>query len=54
MHKFLIIIVYNNEKNIAKIAVFIIETVIKEKDAYHVACAIMTDWGYFVTTDNRL
>lgn len=30
------------------------ETGIKEKDVYHVACAIMADCDYFVTTDDRL
>jgi len=26
----------------------------KEKDAYHVACAVMAECDYFVTTDDRL
>lgn len=43
-----------NEKNIAKLANTIMETGIKEKDAYHVACAIMAECNYFVTTDDRL
>ena len=30
------------------------ETGIKEKDAYHVACAIKAECNYFVTTDDRL
>lgn len=39
---------------IAKIADSVMETGVKEKDAYHVACAIMADCDYFVTTDDRL
>ena len=30
------------------------ETGIKEKDAYHVACAVIAECNYFVTTDDRL
>lgn len=43
-----------NEKDIANIAETIMETGIKEKDAYHVACAIKAECNYFVTTDDRL
>ena len=43
-----------NEKDIANIAEEIMETGIKEKDAYHVACAIKAECNYFVTTDDRL
>lgn len=43
-----------HKDDIAKIASFIMETGIKEKDAYHVACAIMAECDYFVTTDDRL
>lgn len=43
-----------NEKEIAKIADAIMETGIKEKDAYHVACAVIAGCNYFVTTDDRL
>ena len=43
-----------NEKDIANIAEAIMETGIKEKDAYHVACAIKAECNYFVTTDDRL
>lgn len=43
-----------NEKDIAKIADAIMETGIKEKDAYHVACAVIAECNYFVTTDDRL
>lgn len=32
----------------------IIETGIKMKDAYHVACAIYASCDYFLTTDDRL
>lgn len=31
-----------------------LKTAIKEKDAYHVACAIKAECNYFVTTDDRL
>lgn len=43
-----------NEKDIAKLADTIMETGVKEKDAYHVACAIIAECNYFVTTDDRL
>lgn len=43
-----------NEKDIAKSAETIMKTGIKEKDAYHVACAVMAECDYFVTTDDRL
>lgn len=43
-----------NEKDIAKIADAVMRTGIKEKDAYHVACAVMAECNYFVTTDDRL
>lgn len=43
-----------NESDIAKLAEAIMETGIKEKDAYHVACAVMAECNYFVTTDDRL
>lgn len=43
-----------NEKDIARIANTIMETGVKEKDAYHVACAVMAECNYFVTTDDRL
>lgn len=39
---------------IAEIADSIMETGIKEKDSYHVACALMAECNYFVTTDDRL
>lgn len=38
----------------AEIADSIMETGVKEKDAYHVACALMAECDYFVTTDDRL
>lgn len=41
-----------NEKDITKLAEAIMETGIKEKDAYHVACAVMAECNYFVTTDD--
>lgn len=43
-----------NEEDIAKIADTVMRTGIKEKDAYHVACAVMAECNYFVTTDDRL
>ncbi len=43
-----------NENEIAELADSIMETGIKEKDAYHVACAMMAQCNYFVTTDDRL
>lgn len=43
-----------NEKEIARIANTIMETGVKEKDAYHVACAVIAECNYFVTTDDRL
>lgn len=43
-----------NEEDIAKTAALIMRTGIKEKDAYHVACAVMAGCDYFVTTDDRL
>lgn len=43
-----------NEKDITMIANAIMETGVKEKDAYHVACAVIAKCNYFVTTDDRL
>ena len=43
-----------NEDVIRGYADKIMNTGIKEKDAYHVACAIMAECKYFVTTDDRL
>lgn len=42
------------EEEIAKIAEPIIQTGVKEKDAFHVACAIFAQCDYFITTDDRL
>ena len=36
------------------IAKSIMDTGVKEKDAYHVACAIMAKADFFITTDDRL
>jgi len=41
-------------KNIAKIAESIMNTGIKEKDAFHISCAIYAECDYFITTDDRL
>lgn len=43
-----------NEEEIAEIAKPIMVTGVKEKDAYHVACAIAANCNYFITTDDRL
>lgn len=39
---------------IEKYAGEIMKTGIKEKDAYHVACAIIAQCKYFIITDDRL
>lgn len=39
---------------IVKLAEPIMDTGVKEKDAYHVACAILAKCEYFITTDDRL
>ena len=46
----------SGEKNdsLEDIARSIMKTGVKEKDAYHVACAIMAKADYFITTDDRL
>lgn len=55
MNEYAVLYVSNkNEKDITKIAEAIMKTGIKEKDAYHVACAVMAECNYFVTTDDRL
>lgn len=43
-----------NEEDIRKTADSIMRTGVKEKDAYHVACAIIAECNYFITTDDRL
>ena len=43
-----------DEQDIKKIADSIMKTGVKEKDAYHVACAMMAECDYFITTDDRL
>lgn len=43
-----------HEEKIKNIALKIMETGVKEKDAYHVACALMAGCDYFITTDDRL
>lgn len=40
--------------DIAQIAESIMHTGIKEKDALHVACAILAECEFFITTDDRL
>lgn len=43
-----------NESVIKEYADAIMKTGVKEKDAYHVACAIVAECKYFITTDDRL
>lgn len=43
-----------NEEDIRKTAESIMRTGVKEKDAYHVACAIIAECNFFITTDDRL
>ena len=45
---------HTNAGNIGKRAIKIMETKIKTKDAYHIACAIEGRCGYFITTDKPL
>ena len=40
--------------SLKEIAKPIMDTGVKEKDAYHVACAIMAKADFFITTDDRL
>ncbi len=42
------------DSDVAKIAEPIMQTGVKEKDAFHVACAILAKCDYFITTDDRL
>lgn len=42
------------EADVSKIAKSIMQTGVKEKDAFHVACAILSECDYFITTDDRL
>lgn len=42
------------DSDVAKIAESIMQTGVKEKDAFHVACAILAKCDYFITTDDRL
>lgn len=42
------------EEKIKNHAEAIMRTGVKEKDAYHVACAIIAGCRYFITTDDRL
>lgn len=42
------------EEEIREEADAIMETGVKEKDALHVACAIIAGCSYFITTDDRL
>ena len=42
------------DEDVSKIAEAIMESGVKEKDAYHVASAIVGNCDYFITTDDRL
>lgn len=42
------------DTDVARIAEPIMQTGVKEKDAFHVACAILSKCDYFITTDDRL
>ena len=42
------------DDTVSKIAESFMETGIKEKDAYHLSCAIIGDCEYFITTDDRI
>jgi predicted nucleic acid-binding protein len=43
-----------NRKEVEAIALKIMETGIKSKDAIHIACAIISKSDYFLTTDKRV
>ncbi len=45
---------YDRAEEVALKAKEIMATGIKVKDAFHVACAIMSSCDYFLTTDKRL
>ena len=47
---------YNQERDedVREIAKSIIETGVKNMDALHIACAIIAESDYFITTDDRL
>ena len=45
---------YDREPELTAIASEIMETGVKEKDAYHVASAIFSGCEYFISTDKRL
>ena len=42
------------DKTVTEIAVTIERTGVKHKDACHVACAIIAECDYFISTDDRL
>lgn len=55
MKKYASIYVSNRQEDVIReSAVEIMETGVKEKDAYHVACAVIAGCKYFLTTDDRL
>ncbi|MBR1553265.1 MAG: hypothetical protein IJ631_04550 [Schwartzia sp.] len=44
----------SKEKEIKTIAKGIIDTGVKKHDAYHIACALIAECDYFLTTDKRV
>lgn len=43
-----------NHKRVDAVAREIMQTGVKQKDAWHLACALLADCDYFITTDDRL
>ena len=44
----------SNHQRILENSTFVIETGIKDRDAYHIACAQIAHCDYFLSTDDRL
>lgn len=45
---------YERVEDVSQIAKVIMQTGVREKDAFHVACAIFAKCDYFISTDDRL
>ncbi len=43
-----------NHNRVDSVAREIMQTGVKQKDAWHLACALLADCDYFITTDDRL
>ena len=43
-----------NHSRVDAVAREIMQTGVKQKDAWHLACALLADCDYFITTDDRL